>query len=34
LVLICKDFACSPPLKDIEDVKDILFGKSSKERIK
>lgn len=33
-VLICKDFACSPPIKDIESIKDILFGKLSKERIK
>ncbi|HEX5519467.1 MAG TPA: thioredoxin domain-containing protein [Candidatus Nitrosocosmicus sp.] len=33
-VLICKDFTCSPPIKDIEGIKDILFSKLSKERIK
>ncbi len=33
-VLICKDFACTPPITDVESLKDILFGKSSKERIK
>jgi uncharacterized protein YyaL (SSP411 family) len=33
-VLICKDFTCSPPTKDIEGIKDILFSKLSKERIK
>ncbi len=33
-VLICKDFACTPPITDIESLKDILFGKLSKERIK
>ncbi|MGN6349119.1 MAG: glycoside hydrolase family 76 protein [Candidatus Nitrosocosmicus sp.] len=33
-VLMCKDFTCSPPIKDIEGIKDILFSKLSKERIK
>src|SRR6476620_6018358 len=33
-VLVCKDFACTPPITDVECLKDILFGKSSKERIK
>jgi uncharacterized protein len=33
-VLVCKDFACTPPITDVEGLKDILFGKSSKERIK
>ncbi len=33
-VLICKDFTCTPPIKDIESLNDILFGKLSKERIK
>ena len=33
-VLICKDFTCTPPITEIESLKDILFGKLSKERIK
>ncbi len=33
-VLICKDFTCTPPITDIESLKDILFGKLLKEKIK
>ena len=33
-VLVCKDFTCTPPITDVESLKDILFGKLSKERIK
>ena len=33
-VLVCKDFTCTPPITDIESLKDILFSKLSKERIK
>ncbi len=33
-VLICKNFACTPPITDIESLKDILIGKSSMEKIK
>jgi len=33
-VLVCKDFTCTPPITDVENLKDILFGKLSKERIK
>lgn len=33
-VIVCKDFTCSSPITDIDSLKDILFGKLSKERIK
>jgi hypothetical protein len=33
-VLICKDFTCTPPITDIKALKDILFGKLLKEKIK
>lgn len=32
--LVCKDFVCSPPITTLGSLKDILFGNSSKERIK
>ena len=32
--IICKDFTCSPPLTNLEKIKDILSSNSSKERIK
>jgi uncharacterized protein len=33
-VLICKDFTCSPPITNIDDLKEVLFDKLSKEKIK
>jgi uncharacterized protein YyaL (SSP411 family) len=33
-VLICKDFTCSPPIINIDDLKEVLFDKLSKEKIK
>ncbi|MEJ7642851.1 MAG: thioredoxin domain-containing protein [Candidatus Nitrosocosmicus sp.] len=33
-VLICKDFTCTPPITDVESLKDILFGKLLREKIK
>ncbi len=33
-VLVCKDFACSPPIANIDDLKETLLGKLSKEKIK
>ncbi len=33
-VIVCKDFTCTPPITDIESLKDILFSKLTKERIK
>jgi hypothetical protein len=33
-VLICKDFTCTPPITDLEEIKKILASNSSKERIK
>jgi hypothetical protein len=33
-VLICKDFTCTPPITDIKSLKDILFGKLLREKIK
>ncbi len=32
--LVCKDFACSPPITDIQTLKGILLGKSYKEKNK
>ncbi|HEU5120959.1 MAG TPA: thioredoxin domain-containing protein, partial [Candidatus Nitrosocosmicus sp.] len=33
-VLICKDFTCTAPITDLEEIKKILASNSSKERIK
>lgn len=33
-VLICKDFTCSSPIINIDDLKEVLFDKLSKEKIK
>jgi len=33
-VLVCKDFTCSPPITNIDDLKEVLFDKLSKEKIK
>ena len=33
-VLVCKDFTCSPSITDVGGLKDILFGKLPKERVK
>ena len=33
-VLVCKDFACSPPIANIDNLKETLLGKLSKEKIK
>ncbi len=33
-VLICKDFTCTPPITNIEEIKQILASDPSKERIK
>jgi uncharacterized protein YyaL (SSP411 family) len=33
-VLICKDFTCSPPITNIDSLKEVLFDELSKERIK
>ena len=33
-VLVCKDFACSPPIANIDNLEETLLGKLSKEKIK
>jgi len=33
-VLVCKDFTCSPPITNIDNLKEVLFDKLSKEKIK
>jgi uncharacterized protein YyaL (SSP411 family) len=33
-VLICKDFTCSPPITNIDNLKGVLFDNLSKEKIK
>jgi uncharacterized protein YyaL (SSP411 family) len=33
-VLLCKDFTCSPPITNIDNLKEVLFDKMSKEKIK
>lgn len=32
--IICKEFTCSPPLTNVEKIRDVLSSNSSKERIK